>query len=169
MITTDALKSERERIRFLMMRDCRKKGLPLLNEAEIESKIDEIIKRRQETAQQRPECVSDESPGQLALFGSNDASKQTRAFAASTSRRSSDGRRDRIESWVRSLGSHGATREEISLAIELPIQTVCPLVQSLEHAGRLVPTKRTRPTLSGKPAVVLVAPVRSLQTGSVND
>lgn len=97
-------------------------------------------------------------PVQLALFGADDATRQTRAIAAATAIATGPSRRDRLARWIADRGHLGATREEIATALRMKIQSVCPLVKEMQRAGRLVPTHRTRPTTSGKPAVVLIAP-----------
>lgn len=96
-------------------------------------------------------------PVQLALFGADDATRQTRAIAAAAMP-TGPSRRDRLARWIADRGHLGATREEIATALRMKIQSVCPLVKEMQRAGRLVPTHRTRPTTSGKPAVVLIAP-----------
>jgi len=69
---------------------------------------------------------------------------------------STPSRRDRVAAFVLSRGPRGATRDEISIALQLPIQSVCHPVNYLLHAGVLIETNRTRLTRYGSPAAVLV-------------
>lgn len=59
--------------------------------------------------------------------------------------------------FVRSRGQQGATREEISEALPLAIQSVCSPVRKLLDDRLLVETAATRPTRQGSPAAVLIA------------
>jgi hypothetical protein len=63
----------------------------------------------------------------------------------------------RIFAFVAGRRAEGATRDEISRGLGLPIQSVCPGVDSLRRRGLLRQTKAQRLTSSGRPAAVLVA------------
>jgi len=54
------------------------------------------------------------------------------------------------------MGDYGATRDELSRALGIKIQTVCARVDELMESGAIRKTERTRRTSSGKPATVLV-------------
>lgn len=79
-------------------------------------------------------------------------------MAAAESLVSAANHTDRIARYVANRGRYGATRDEIGEALDLPIQSVCPAVKAMTLSGRLVSTSRKRPTRSGRPAVVVVAP-----------
>jgi hypothetical protein len=65
--------------------------------------------------------------------------------------------RAQVLSYVRSCADHGATDEQIQLALEMNPSTQRPRRQELEKMGLIVRTTRTRPTKSGRSAVVFVA------------
>jgi hypothetical protein len=64
--------------------------------------------------------------------------------------------RRRVISFVRSRGEHGATSDEIELALGLPHQTVSARITEGKAGGDLVPSGRRRLTRSGRSAAVLV-------------
>ena len=99
---------------------------------------------------------SPNDPKQPGLFDKGDNAKETRrvALAASIPHRVS--RRDRIESFIRDRGRIGATRDEISAELGLPIQSVCPPVLAMLRSGRIIETPKRRNTRAGKPAAVMV-------------
>ena len=57
---------------------------------------------------------------------------------------------------VRSCGTRGATRDEIAIAIERPVQSVCRPVLDLLNDGAIIETAECRPTRWGKLASVVV-------------
>jgi len=61
----------------------------------------------------------------------------------------------RIARYVASCGRGGATRMEISEAIQIQYSSVCGAVKSLVDQGTLVSTDRKRLTPTGRPATVL--------------
>lgn len=63
-------------------------------------------------------------------------------------------RRDRIAEYVASC-LNGATRDEISIALELPIQSTTGPVKQLLDLGVLYESGETRDTRYGSPAAVL--------------
>lgn len=71
-----------------------------------------------------------------------------------------DGKRrtkiEQIVEWVRLCGSEGATRDEISRALSMPIQTVCSAVAGALGDGRLRETLDERETRNHAMARVLV-------------
>ncbi len=62
-----------------------------------------------------------------------------------------------ILDYVRSRGQFGAIRDEMAVALERPIQSVCSTVWNLINTGLLVPTKERRRTRWGRKASVVVA------------
>ena len=64
--------------------------------------------------------------------------------------------RRRVISFVRERGEHGATSDEIELALGLPHQTVSARITEAKAGGDLVPSGRRRLTRSGRSAAVLV-------------
>jgi hypothetical protein len=94
---------------------------------------------------------------QLDLFTDGDPSKQTRRIAYASSLERGPSRRGAIELYVASCGRTGATRNECSEALGIPINCVCGPILALVRSGRLIETSRTRLTPSGHPAVVIVS------------
>jgi len=64
--------------------------------------------------------------------------------------------RARVVEYVRSCGEHGATVDEIELALGLSHQTVSARATEAKAGGELVTAGVRRPTRSGRPAAVLV-------------
>jgi hypothetical protein len=94
---------------------------------------------------------------QLNLFSDGNVSRQTRAIAAASSLKREPSKREAIESHIVACGRYGATRNECSDALSIPINCVCGPILALIRSGRLVETNRTRLTPTGHPAAVLVA------------
>ncbi len=65
--------------------------------------------------------------------------------------------RRRVIAFVRGRGEHGATSDEIELALGLSHQTVSARITEAKAGGDLVPSGRRRVTRSGRSAAVLVA------------
>jgi predicted ArsR family transcriptional regulator len=63
----------------------------------------------------------------------------------------------KVFAFVAGQRSAGATRDELSRALQLPIQSICPAVADLRRRGLLRQTTARRPTSSGRPAAVLIA------------
>lgn len=70
---------------------------------------------------------------------------------------SKDTLRRRVIAFVRSRGEHGATSDEIEVALGLPHQTVSARITEAKAGGDLVPSGVRRLTRSGRSAAVLVA------------
>jgi len=64
---------------------------------------------------------------------------------------------ERVRRYIAERGPAGATRQEVAIALDLPINTATPRVRELIQAGAIRETDRTRPTTSGCQAAVLVA------------
>lgn len=62
----------------------------------------------------------------------------------------------KILEFLRSRGDTGATREEITHALKLSPDSVRPRIVELVDAGLVKPTSRTRRTLHGEQAEVLI-------------
>ena len=56
---------------------------------------------------------------------------------------------------LRELGSTGATRHELAIALNRPISSMCARIHELEEAHVVVETGGTRETQYGKPATVV--------------
>jgi hypothetical protein len=97
-----------------------------------------------------------QTPRQLDLLDHGLNATQTRAIAAAASLTKAPTRRELIADYVHSQGTTGATRQQISDALDLPIQSVCGPVLSMLVSGRLIETDRKRDTSNGKPAAVIV-------------
>lgn len=67
------------------------------------------------------------------------------------------GRRARVLAHIVSQGSMGATRDELSVALDAPVQCLCSAVRQLLDSGDIVETTQTRLTRLGSPAAVLIA------------
>lgn len=96
------------------------------------------------------------SQSQPDLFDSGQHAKQTRAIAAASAIEKAPSRRDRIESFIRSRGPHGATRHEIAAAMDWPLSGVCSPVLAMLRDGRLIETGERRLTQYGSMAAVIV-------------
>jgi hypothetical protein len=59
--------------------------------------------------------------------------------------------------YVRNCATHGATDEEMQVALEMNPSTQRPRRQELEKMGFIARTERTRLTKSGRHAVIFVA------------
>lgn len=81
----------------------------------------------------------------------------TKCEAAIAAAPKSPSRRARILDAVRRAGSAGMTRDELAVALTLPIQSVTSPVRQLLDAGELRELEITRPTRWGHAAAVLVA------------
>lgn len=161
MVNTQATGGDRnrDRLRYLIARNWRRAGRIGWTDAELEAATDAAVSLRATPMPSvDPPPAESRPPVQLPLFGANATTRRTRAIAAASSLPSGPSRRELVARYVASCRHAGATREAIAEALELPIQTVCPLVKSMEQSGRLVPTSRTRPTRSGKPAAIVVVP-----------
>lgn len=90
------------------------------------------------------------------LFDSGQHAKQTRAIAAASAIEKAPSRRDRIESFIGSRGSHGATRHEIADAMDWPLSSVCAPVLAMLQSGRLIENGDRRETQYGSMAAVIV-------------
>ena len=60
-----------------------------------------------------------------------------------------------IAAKLRDLGSTGATRHELAIALNRPLSSMCARVHEMEEAGIVVETGETRETQYGKPATVV--------------
>lgn len=164
MITSPAPQGDRdrERLRILIAQAWQRAGRFSWSDAAMDAAIDEAIRRRATTppADATPPPTDPPEPRsvQPTLFGPSAATRKTRAIAAASSLATGPSRRELVARYVASCGDTGATRDAIAEALDLPIQTVCPLVKAMERSGRLVSTSRTRKTRNGKPAAVLIAP-----------
>ena len=81
----------------------------------------------------------------------------TSIAAATKARPKAPAYRTAILGYLVGRGALGATNEEISLAMGIKIQTVCPRMKELREAGTVVAAGAWRPTESGRDAVVWVA------------
>ncbi len=97
------------------------------------------------------------SDDQQPLFDFGQTAKEARADAYRQSKPKASVTREQIIAYVVSCGDHGATRDSVSIATGLPIQSVCGPVLTLLCAGRLREDGRMRPTSTGSPAAVFVA------------
>lgn len=73
---------------------------------------------------------------------------------------------ERVHRAIADAGADGMTAQQVEDATGLPGNTVRPRIVELRRAGLVVESDQTRPTRSGRSAVVLVAPPkRALQGG----
>lgn len=106
--------------------------------------------------------MENDKPVQLALFGADSATKETRAIAAASALPKGPSRREQVITYVQRCGTHGSTADELSVYLGYPPHTMSSLVGSLKKMGRLIPTSRRRPTRLNSPAVVYVVPGATL-------
>lgn len=66
--------------------------------------------------------------------------------------------RDQVLAFIRDAGEAGATNEEISTALEMKIQTVCPRVYELRANGQVKDSGERRMTTAGVRAKVWRVP-----------
>jgi hypothetical protein len=64
--------------------------------------------------------------------------------------------RARVLAWIRQQ-PNGATRQEVSMGLGVPINSICPRFGELLKAGAIRETGKTRPTISGRAAEVVEA------------
>jgi len=64
--------------------------------------------------------------------------------------------RYRIRHWINSLGSHGATADEVLVHFDLDHQTGSARVTELKQSGKIVPSGRRRRTRTGRWAAVMI-------------
>lgn len=62
-----------------------------------------------------------------------------------------------VLAYVRHCGEIGATDEEMQVGLEMNPSTQRPRRQELEKLGLILRTSRTRPTKSGRAAVIFIA------------
>ena len=62
-----------------------------------------------------------------------------------------------VYEWLRARGAYGATREEISVALDMLIQSVCGRVNELVRKGYVTQSNEKRETSTGRQAFVMVA------------
>jgi hypothetical protein len=94
-------------------------------------------------------------PNQPGLFDHGQHARETSQIARASAIPKQSSRRERIENYIRAAGKSGRTRDEISVGLSLPIQSVCPPVLAMLRSGRLIETNQRRNTRAGKPAAVI--------------
>lgn len=82
---------------------------------------------------------------------------ETSIAAAGKARPKAPAYRTAILGYLTGRAEQGATNEEISLAMGIKIQTVCPRMVELREAGTVVDSGTRRRTESGRDAVVWIA------------
>lgn len=90
---------------------------------------------------------------------STDAGKRNRndTYIATAPRHTGD--RLRVMNHLQSIGASGATRDELSIALSMPLTTVCGRVRELLDLKAVVEMDERRLTRTGSTAVVLRAAV----------
>jgi hypothetical protein len=83
----------------------------------------------------------------------SDAGRTSRA--AHRTKRNAD--RDKLLAYVAGCGSRGTTCEEATIALGLRTSTGSARFSELRKAGKIIDAGRTRPTTSGRAAVVWLA------------
>lgn len=81
----------------------------------------------------------------------------TSAAAALTVRRRAPNLRAMVLQYIGDCGRYGATADEVCHALDMLAQSATPRVNELAKAGEIVNSGRTRPTRSGRAAVVWIA------------
>ena len=106
--------------------------------------------------------------GRLPLFEPRppfQRSSATSRAAAMEARETAGTVRARVRAWVECRGRWGATREEISLGLDLRIQTVCARVDELLREGSVFRTGAVRRTVTGRKAEVIASYLPFVSTG----
>lgn len=85
-------------------------------------------------------------------------SRATSKAAADSIAPSAGTLRGRIRDWLASRGTTGGTCDEVEVALDMRHQTASARCKELRDAGTILDSGRTRPTRSGRQAVVLVVP-----------
>jgi len=86
---------------------------------------------------------------------SKDAGLRNRNAVRDTTKPRHGGDRDRVLERLRQLGLMGATRDELSISMVMPLTTVCGRVRELLDVYMIIETDMRRETRHGKTAVVL--------------
>ena len=98
-------------------------------------------------------------PGQFEMFPEPPANYTvTSQEAARSIELKAPTLRQKVFAYVFCCGLHGATNEEISVQLSMPLQTVCARRNELVKMGRLQVTEKQRKTVSGRMAEVVIAP-----------
>jgi len=101
---------------------------------------------------------SDKPPARNAApKESKDAGKRNRNETYKTTAPLHTGDRLRVMNRLRSLGDAGATRDELSIGLLMPLTTVCGRVRELLDLEAVIETDQRRITRTGSTAVVLQA------------
>lgn len=100
--------------------------------------------------------VNETTGKQLDLL--SDHGQHSRATSREAMTRSRSPMLELILEYVRSRTWQGATRDEIAVHLNRPIQSICSPVLALLQDHAIVETKERRLTRYGSPAVVCVAP-----------
>ena len=93
----------------------------------------------------------------LDKYGAPVTRESTSQAAARSIRAAAPDMRRRVYEYIEAEENHGATRDEIEVALGMPGNTVRPRVKELLAEYRITETQYTRRTRSGRNAVVLVA------------
>lgn len=73
------------------------------------------------------------TPDRLVWQPGSDTSKA----AAQRAERFADSQRARVYAWLVMQGTHGGTQEEVSIAVGIKRQSLCPRFRELERAGQI--------------------------------
>lgn len=92
------------------------------------------------------------APAEPPMLPFQRASRTSRA-AAVEAQPNAELQRARVLDFIRRQRD-GATRQEASLALGIPIQSICPRFDDLKKAGAIRDTGRTRKTTTGRAAEV---------------
>jgi len=99
-------------------------------------------------------------PGQYPLFGGlppHQKKSRTSREAAIRAEKNVRTVLHRVLLFYQSQGRVGATNDEVSFSLGIPIQTICARKRELEIQGFIVPANRTRKTRCGRLAEVYIA------------
>jgi hypothetical protein len=81
----------------------------------------------------------------------------TSDFAAESIAATAPLQRGRVLRFITDRGEHGATADEASRALDLPLQSATPRLWELRRMGMIRRSGAKRPTQSGRPAYVYIA------------
>ena len=98
---------------------------------------------------------------QYDLFGGlppHQKTSRTSRLAAIAARKTFQSVLNRVFAFYKSQGEIGATNDEVSFSLGIPIQTICARKRELELKGLIVPANRMRKTRRGRFAEVYIEP-----------
>lgn len=97
------------------------------------------------------------TPGPAGTWRANVSGDEPEPPARRAGPETSKGNRARIMAYLIHRGQHGATHEEVSVALDIRLSSVCGRFGELRKLYLVRDSGSRRPTSSGRPAIVWVA------------